>query len=140
MLYLDAALLVASVTNEVETDRVQRWLSANSASDLIISDWVITELSSALSIKVRTRQVTSEERSAALSAFRETSAQSFLSVPVTGAHFRIAARFADNHELGLRAGDALHLAVAFEQGATLCTLDRKLAAAGPPLAASTLLV
>jgi predicted nucleic acid-binding protein len=52
---------------------------------------------------------------------------------VTGGQFRTAAKFADQHALGLRAGDALHLAVASEHGATVHTLDRRLAEAGPAL-------
>lgn len=54
-------------------------------------------------------------------------------VGVTGGQFRAAARFTDQHALGLRAGDALQLAIASEQGATLVTLDRRLAEAGPML-------
>jgi len=54
-------------------------------------------------------------------------------LPVTGSQFRAAARFADQHALGLRAGDALHLAVASEHGATVHTLDQRLADAGPVL-------
>ena len=52
---------------------------------------------------------------------------------------RTAARFADQHALGLRAADALHLAVCADLGATLCTLDRRLHEAGPPLGVSTLM-
>jgi predicted nucleic acid-binding protein len=54
-----------------------------------------------------------------------------------GGHFRAAAKFVDQHALGLRAGDALHLATAAEHGATVCTLDRCLAEAGPLLGVST---
>ena len=50
---------------------------------------------------------------------------------VSGLQFRTAARFADQHMLGLRAGDALHLAICADHGATLCTLDRRLSEAGP---------
>ena len=35
------------------------------------------------------------------------------------------------HAIGLRAGDALHLAICADHGATLCTLDRRLGDAGP---------
>nr|QQZ51955.1 PIN domain-containing protein [Phenylobacterium glaciei] len=56
-----------------------------------------------------------------------------LIAPVSAAHFKTAARFADQYALGLRAGDALHLAIAVDQGATLCTLDRRLAEAGQAL-------
>jgi hypothetical protein len=54
-------------------------------------------------------------------------------MPISGAEFRTAARFADQYGLGLRAGDALHLAVAAENGAELATLDEILADAGPSL-------
>jgi predicted nucleic acid-binding protein len=57
--------------------------------------------------------------------------QSFTVLPVTGGHFRTAAKLADQHALGLRTGDALHLATASEHSATVYTLDRRLAEAGP---------
>ena len=46
---------------------------------------------------------------------------------------RAAAKFVDQHALGLRAGDALHLAATSEHGATAHTLDPRLADAGPVL-------
>ena len=57
-----------------------------------------------------------------------------------GPQVRTAARFADRHELGLRVGDALHLAVCADHGATLCTLDRRLAEAAPALGVRTTLL
>ena len=59
---------------------------------------------------------------------------------MTGGQFRMAAKFLDQHTLGLRAGDALHLATASEHGATVHTLDRRLAEAGPVLGVPTLLL
>lgn len=53
--------------------------------------------------------------------------RSLVVAAVTRAHFQAAPRFADQFGLGLRAGDALHVAVATEMGATLCTLDKRLA-------------
>jgi predicted nucleic acid-binding protein len=38
------------------------------------------------------------------------------------------------------AGDALHLAVAYDKGATLCTRDRRLADAGPAMGVKTKLL
>ena len=43
-------------------------------------------------------------------------------------------------DLGLRAADALHLAVASGNGASICTLDRVMAEAGPILSIETLLL
>ena len=54
--------------------------------------------------------------------------------------FRTAARFVDQYALGLRAGDALHLAICADHGVTLCTLDRRLSETGPALGGKTTLL
>lgn len=139
-LYLDTSLLVAALTNEAETERMQAWLAAQAPEDLAISDWVTTEFSSALSIKLRTGQLDKTHRADALAMFTRLSADSFAILPISGVQFRTAARFADQYGLGLRAGDALHLAVCADNGATLCTLDKRLGEAGPSMGIKTILL
>ena len=135
--YLDTSFVVAAITNESMTQSVRAWLGQNEGADLLISEWVRTEVSSALSIKLRTGQLGEPHRAQALAEFHRFCRENFITVPVTADHFRTAARFSDRYELGLRAGDALHLAIAREQGATLCSLDRRIIEAGPALAIPT---
>jgi uncharacterized protein len=140
MLYLDTSLLVAALTNEAGTERMQHWLGQQREGDLAVSDWAATVLSSALSIKLRTGQIGIPDRAEALATFTRLAADSFVVMPVSRLQFRTAARFADQHVLGLRAGDALHLAICADHGARLCTLDRRLSDAGSALGIKTMLL
>lgn len=140
MFYVDTSVLVAALTQETRTLKMQQWLSEQSADQLTTSDWTITEFSSALSLKMRTGQVQLEARNRSLTAFSRLISESFVLFSISALHLRAAARLADHFLLKLRAGDALHLAVAMAHGATLCTLDQRLAVAGPELGAETLLL
>lgn len=138
--YLDTSLVVAGMIGESKTTVVQQWLKAQSAEGLHISDLVVTEYSAALSIKLREKKIDVAQRGGALAQFALSCSSLFTILTLQPFHFRTAARFADQYALGLRAADALHLAVAAEQGATLFTLDKRLSQAGPALGVRTQLL
>ncbi len=140
ILYLNTWLVVAALTAEPETLRVQNWLGERTADDLLVSDWVTVEFSAALSMKLRRREIDQIQRAHALATYRKLCDDTITVLPVYGEHFGVATRFSDQSAIGLRAGDALHLAISDQHGARLCTLDRRQSDAGPPLGVMTQLV
>jgi predicted nucleic acid-binding protein len=131
--YLDTSAAVAAHTREVATERVQAWLGDAAPGALRVSRWVLTEFSSALSLKVRTGALTLEQRARVLANWTHFVNDEITVMDVTPDAFDLAASYAGRHDLGLRAGDALHLAVASTQGLALVTLDERMAMAAPEL-------
>jgi hypothetical protein len=129
MVYVDTSALVPMFFNEAGTDTVLAWIEA-SGERLAISDWTLTEFASAAAMKVRARQApTALARQAVTRCAAFADARLLVAVPGR-AEFRRAAALAGDAALELRAGDALHLAIAEAAGASaLLVLDRALAAA-----------
>lgn len=124
MHYVDTSVLVAALTRERRTAEIQKWLADQPLGELAISDWVMTEFSSALSIKVRMGALEASHRGDVLASFGEMIERTLVILSVSPLDFRTAARFADQHDTGLRAGDALHLAVAANHGGKVQSLDQ----------------
>jgi predicted nucleic acid-binding protein len=111
MVYVDTSALVPAFIREPRSDAVLGWLET-SGQRLVVSEWSITEFSSAAAIKVRTGEITPALAKQARTRFLEF-AENHCSIAVPQrAEFRRAAEFASESNLKLRAGDALHLAIA----------------------------
>ena len=126
MIYCDTSLLVSALTVEGTSVNVQRWLADQEAAALCISGWVVTEFSSAVALKLRRGELTRDDAALALTNWRSLQQNRLITIPVPSDTFGLAARFCDMPTPGLRAGDALHLAVASLGGHSLATLDERM--------------
>jgi len=111
MIYLDTSVVVALLTPEERSAHALDWF-AQSREPLISSDWLITETHSALGIKQRHHGFSVEARQAAGEQFERLLQGGVELRSLDRDRFRQAAGLLQDPALGLRAGDALHLAVA----------------------------
>ena len=132
LLYFDTSAIVPAFVREPATERVQALIASRDGEGLAVSPWVLTEFSSALALKRRIGEIDANVFAAALGEWR-IFIESVDILPVEEAAFREAALICQRHESGLRAGDALHLAVAAANGCTLATLDERMAKAAAEL-------
>jgi len=124
MIYVDTSVVVALLTREPHSAAVTAWF-AGAVEPLVSADWCAVEFASAIAIKQRAGQLRPAHARAAHAAFDELAAGGLRLLPVSREAFQRAAELSRPHRDGLRAGDALHLAVALEAGAeTLAGLDR----------------
>ncbi|MGZ8217881.1 type II toxin-antitoxin system VapC family toxin [Methylomagnum sp.] len=122
--YLDTSVLVPLYVEESRSSDVERWLAGLGSMPLMVSPWCVTEFSSALGLKARRGELSGTDLAKAVAGFRRFAGQRARMVEVVAQDFYRAGELCDRWQLGLRAGDALHLAVSERRGLTVCTLDR----------------
>ena len=116
MIYIDTSALVPVFIREPKSEAVISWIES-SGERLAISEWTLVEFASAAAIKVRTGQTAAnlaKQATARVHAFAKKHCT--VAVPERE-EFRRAFALAGDDALKLRAGDALHLAIAASLGA-----------------------
>jgi predicted nucleic acid-binding protein len=127
-IYLDANVLVAALLNESTTPRVRTFVGDN-AGRLITSDFATAETVSAIGRSIRTRSLTPEKGEAVIE-FLDEWVFAFASVfGVDSGDIGAAKEILHDWSLGLRAPDAINIAIAQRLGAELATFDTRMAAA-----------
>lgn len=124
MRYTDTSVLLALFLHEIKTADAWNWLKSMQGTPLSASHWTLTEFSSALGVKARMRAIKEPERQQTLAAFQRFASARLAIVAPIPEDFSRAAELCDRWSLGLRAGDALHIAIAERFGWMICTLDQ----------------
>lgn len=118
------------IVPETTSSRARSWidgLDSQQTKELTVSVWTLSEFTSAIGIKVRNRDITRGDGEAALALLEDALLANITVVEVTPTDFRLAETMLREFSLGLRAGDALHLATASRCAARqFVSLDRTL--------------
>lgn len=124
--YLDTSVIVPLLARESTSAMVDRWL--NRTGDAVTtSRWAVVELASAIGLKVRSGQLNAAQATKAFGLFSSDVLPALSLVEVQPSHMAAASTLLGRFDLGLRAGDALHLAIVLGMTSTIMvTFDRRL--------------
>ena len=125
MIYLDASVVVPIFIVEPSSPMLDRWLATG--PDICLSQWTVSEFSSALSHQQRLGRLDADEREAAEAELDRWLSQGVTMIEIGNDDVQ-AARSLLRFDPVLRTPDALHLAVTERLGTALATYDRRLAA------------
>jgi uncharacterized protein len=134
MVYFDTSAVVPLVLPEPSSGAMHAWLAGTDRAALALGDWTVAEFASVLGVQVRARTLTRVQATAAWIELRRHVLESFAVLTPAHQDFDLATRLVLRFDLGLRAGDALHAAIAQNAGAvSFATLDKRLGAAAAKL-------
>jgi uncharacterized protein len=126
MIYVDTSVVVAALTTESSSVATRDWLAMQEPGILAASQWVNVEFHSAVGIKVRSGKLSAAHAVIVMASFATFMDRHCTSLPIRNEDYSAASRFLTRPELGLRAGDALHVAIANGHRAVLCTIDQRM--------------
>lgn len=131
MIYFDTSFL-APIFQPEETSRdIENFFKDLPTGLLTTSQWTILEFSSLIARKVRMGLLARNDAEWVDTQFERAIRDSFNLASATAADFDLAKHYVMKFEAGLRAGDALHLAIAKNNRATaIYTLDKGMVKAG----------
>lgn len=127
MFYLDTSFVIPLFIKEPNSAKVRRWFEVQRKEALALSDWTCTEFASAMGVNVRAGVLPPRTATAAQKLFEQTVTASFTLLSPARRDYTLARQMLTHYKMGLRAGDALHLAIAKNNGAVaLMTFDRRM--------------
>jgi predicted nucleic acid-binding protein len=131
LLYFDTSFVAPLILQEATSAKVESFVTRLPAGTLAISQLVRVEFSSLLAREVRMGGLDVKTARVADSQFEAIVKESFIVLLPSADDFDLAKEYLGNYRTGLRAGDALHLAVAKNHnGQAIYSLDKTLLRAG----------
>jgi len=132
--YVDTCVLVSLFHNDSGYPPAEAWLTQVNDRDLWISHWVLLEFASATALRQRRGALETSRIEALQVALEQFCNERLGMLEPRGEDFLLARSLVqDWASSGLRAADALHLAVAHRHGLTLVSADQTLVAAARQL-------
>jgi predicted nucleic acid-binding protein len=124
MIYLDTSFLTPLFREEATSRKVADFISRQAAGTLAVSKWTAVEFASLISRDVRMGSLTASQGRQVIAEF-ESIATSSLEIMIPSSNdFDLAQEYVANFSTQLRGPDALHLAVAHNNGMEfIATLD-----------------
>lgn len=127
MHYLDTSVLAAILLRDAESERVEKMLLGLRGELQALSIWTGVEVFSAIARRLRMRDIGVREAARARQTYDEEFVAKHEVLMLTAADYARARSLLAVDGTKLRAGDALHLAVALNNGvSTFRTLDKDL--------------
>jgi len=112
MRYFDTSFLVPLILPEATSDPVASFLEGLPPTELAVSQWTRVEFASLLAREVRMGGLNPDAAMRADAAFEAMLRDSFAILLPSRQDFDLAKDYLGSFRSGLRAGDALHLAIA----------------------------
>lgn len=124
MLYFDTSFLAPLILEESSSTKIEAFFAKLKADELYVSHWTRVEFASLIAREVRMGGLTEPDALLVIGQFDELVAESFQVLAPAVADYELAKAYIQHFATKLRAGDALHLAIASNHGAkSLYTLD-----------------
>ena len=134
MRYFDASFLAPLILPEATSDRIAAFVRRLPAEAFTVSHWTRVEFSSLIAREVRIGGLDVQAAARADARFEAMVDESFAVLLPNADDFGLTKRYLGKFETRLRAGDALHLAVANNhRAAVIYSLDKTLLRAGKML-------
>lgn len=131
MRYFDTSFLAPLVREEKASSLIARFMAGLPTGELAISLWTEVEFASLLARDVRMGDIRGDEAREANALFENVVRESFVVLSPSADDYILARRYLHRYETGLRAGDALHLAIAGNHRAdAIYSLDKTMIKAG----------